>query len=71
MPVGEMLKRVSSSEIVEWAAELKMRNDDEREAYEQLQRDDDGIPLDEDGKPVIDEDEIVRIARQRGHLGGE
>ncbi len=68
MPVGELLHRISASEIVEWAAELKLRNEDERRAYEESRGEDGGVELDADGKPVIDEDEIVRIARERGHL---
>lgn len=68
--MGELLhgspihRPINSSEIVEWAAELKIRADEEREA---LAPDDDVDTLSGDG-PTLDNDAIVAEARRRGHI---
>lgn len=61
-------KPITSAEIVEWAAEFSLRNEDESRAYE----DSDETLADDPSRPIDvlnpDEDEIVRIARERGHI---
>lgn len=57
-----MLASNSSSEILEWVAEYRLRNEDERRAYEAADAD-----SEVDGMSAQDA-EVVRIARERGHI---
>jgi hypothetical protein len=65
--VNEMLATTTSSEIAEWAAEYLLRNEDEKRSYEEADADRqpaEGVAgvLDQDA-----EDEILRVARERGY----
>ena len=63
-------KPISSSEILEWAAELKLRNEAEKAAYEESRSPDDGladVAGNESMPPEVDA-EILRVARQRGYI---
>jgi hypothetical protein len=62
-----MLATNSSSEIAEWAGEFRLRNEDEERAYKEADADRqpaEGVAgvLDQDA-----EDEILRVARERGY----
>jgi hypothetical protein len=67
---------LTSSEIVEWAAELRLRNEDEKKAYER-DDDEDGVPVEtdagsraaaQDSMPAEVDAAIVRAARERGYI---